>query len=781
MKRRNIKLILLRAAILLAACGFAGCTFDEPYDPGKEAAEGDVGFEITVPGLGTPVTRSIEGGKGEASVKTIDLLIFDKSEKPVLLANYKIQDPSQSSEGPDYKVTFSLKLPAIENAGTVAAIANASSEVDSALLSAPVGSEKRALLEQLKFSTAADGGSYKWKAATGGNPDDYTPIPMYGEVAVSGISEGSKITGISLVRMVARIDIQNQVSGSVFKMTGVYLVNYNTAGYIAPAWNTANGKLLSEENAGYPYTNNLNPMIPNPAGKQPSTQAASMFYQYSQGMGAGPELAGEIYAYEAVKGTGDRMTDAVNTPCLIIKGIYEGREYFYRIDFSTDKGGSAPAGQVEYMPIYRNHKYIVRITAAEGIGYESFSDALISTTVLSNLKTTIMVVNTEGIKDIVFDGQYFMGVESREIPVVWGISKSWTQVVSTNFLGVWKAEVVNPAGTPWLRFTGGMTMIAGANLNGSGIGLEIDRLAAYQSGASGQILITAGRLRMTLTITRTSVADLFARSNVIQKDAGRLTFAVTAADNATIPAWSQGVYFKWGSLFALAPPGNPYAPATHVVYNPAPGIHNPAGWGGGLAGWDKIPYAHTIFGFPASSASNPDNKDEFKTYNGGTGYNKNAGIGDICRYISANTGWVEGDWRMPTYDEVKMLLEETAASAKSGDFKDRTATLNASAASYMYGTFNPMSGWFAGAEVTASTGNTAVPPQGTLYLPAAGHRYPNGDGDVVQVGAYGFYWTSTPYDTVTVNYPFLSKYGIEEYDADRSYAFPVRCIKDYQK
>lgn len=779
MKSRKIIRTILYAASLMAVCGFTGCTFDEPYDPGRETPGGNVSFEISVPGPSTPVTRSIEDGKGEAAVKVIDLLIFDKSEKPVLLAHHTIQNPSQSSTGPDYKVSFSLTMQKIENAGTVAAVANASAEVASALQVAPVGSEKQTVMENLKFTTVPEGSSYKWKVASGNDPDDYTPIPMYGETAVSGISEGMKISGISLIRMVARIDVQNQVPGTDFNMTAVYVVNYNTVGYIAPAWNTANGKLLTVDDPAYPYTTNQNPMIPNPPGKKPGTQSASMLYEYSQGTGVGPELAGQIYTYESIKGTGNELNNAVNTPCLIIKGVYKGSEYFYRIDFCTVGSGSAGNTDVQYMPLYRNHKYIVKITAAEGIGYETFNEALLSTTVLSNLKTTIMVVNTDGINDIVFDGQYFLGVESREIEVVWGIDKSWTQVVSTNFTHVWKAEVLNPDQVPWLRFDGGGTYTGGADLNGSGIEFEIGKLASYQSGASGQVLITAGRLRMTLTIKRTPLADLFARSNVVQQSGNKLTFAVTTADNTTIPAWSQGVYFKWGSLFALAPPGNPYSPTTHVIYNPAPGTHNPGSWGNGLAGWDKIPYAHTNFGFPASSSSNPDDKDEFKTYNGGTGYNKNAGIGDICRYISSNTGWVEGSWRMPTYAEVKMLLEETTVDTNSGNFTDRTATLNASAASYLYGTFNPLSGWFAGAEVTASTSNTAVPPKGTLFLPAAGHRYPNGDGDVVQVGAYGFYWTSTPYDTITVNYPFLSKYGIEEYDADRSYAFPVRCIKDY--
>lgn len=159
-------------------------------------------------------------------------------------------------------------------------------------------------------------------------------------------------------------------------------------------------------------------------------------------------------------------------------------------------------------------------------------------------------------------------------------------------------------------------------------------------------------------------------------------------------------------------------------------------------------------------------------------------MGDICRYISSpvNGGprWVEGDWRMPTYAEMKTLYAEAAIrSSKGGNFADLIDDLNTSANIYMQGFFNPASGWWIGADVASTPGNMAVPPDGTIFLPVAGHRYPNGDGDVVQTGAYGYYWTSTPYTQFTVNYLFEDKNAVADQDADRSYAFPIRCIRNY--
>jgi len=223
-----------------------------------------------------------------------------------------------------------------------------------------------------------------------------------------------------------------------------------------------------------------------------------------------------------------------------------------------------------------------------------------------------------------------------------------------------------------------------------------------------------------------------------------------------------------------------------VIYNPT--NLNPSDWGTGLEGWDNIPLATSGFGF-TDPAAPEDDTDAFEGYNN-TGFNQSAGIGDICRYISAKR-WVEGSWRMPTYTELNMLYDETNVSfadAAGGNFANVTATLNATPANYTYGTFNPLSGLFTGLGVTASIPddeeNMAIPPDGTVFLPAAGYRYPESSvdaGDVVSVGAYGYYWSSTPYEisVTSDNVAFGKGLGIYFPDTDRSYAFPMRCIRDY--
>ena len=788
MKQFNI--VFFRFGIMLGTVGLlglTGCTVEEvetPVTPGKP--EGAVTIELTVPEFDIPVTRSIEENKGEAVVKTIDLLIFDKqTSPPMLLHRYKATNIRQSASAPYYKVSFDVSLDLMENAGMLAVIANASDAVDLAQTN-PGGitngdKKKSSIMSWLRYIIDPDenGGSYKWNATETG----YTPIPMYGEMTVDGITPGMTLTGIELTRMLARIDVENKVNGSTFQLQEIFLVNYEGGGFVAPKWNNATGTLLKEGDEGYIYSNNGSPSIPDtaPSDLKPSTEDTAIKYTYTQSdHAAGPLLEGEIYAFEAMK---EPLSDPSHRMGLVLKGLYKGAPSYYRVDFTTNKGGSLGASEVEFMPLYRNHKYTVTITDAEGVGYKSFDEALNSSTVLSNLKTTIFSVNMSGINDIVYDGQYYMGVESRDIEVVWGVSKDFNYTVSTNYDGPWEAEILDPSAHTWLSFPGNETTTDGTNLNASGLPLNVQALASLWNGSNyvedAQIRLTAGRLQMILNVKRVPIAKLFARSNVVLRES-KLTFAVSRQDNQIIPAYSQGVFFKWGSLIALGPAGIPYTPGTHVVYNPT-GL-SAAGWGTGLAGWDNIPYAHTDFQYTGSSVGG-NAHDDFETYESGAGFNKSKGIGDICRYISSEgngkTKWVEGEWRLPTYAEIQMLYAESRVTKSGGMFTNLTASLNAAASGYQTGFFNPNSGWWIGAEVTSSTNDMATPPDATVFLPMAGHRYPNGEGDVVHAGIYGYYWTATPYDGITVNYPWLNSAGTEFYDADRSYAFPIRCIRNH--
>lgn len=774
---RTIQLFLI---VLLIQSGLAGCFHDELKTFPPPDSDSKITVEVFIPGFEVPKTRSIADEKGEAIVKTIDLLIFDQSDTPRLLQRYTTGTVAQSTSAPYYIVSLEVSIDLFKNAGTLAVIANASAVVDEALKENRI--EKPAIMSWLKYHTTPDKeGSYKWNVS----PSGYTPIPMYGEGTLPTITSGMKITNIELTRMLARIDVENQINGKIFDLQEIYVANYHTGGFVAPSWNNQTGILLKEGDAGYPYTSNLNPKIPDTATRQPGTKEKSMKYIYDQEDNtSGTLLSGEIYTFEEPKVAQNKKEEAV---CLILKGSYLGEECYYRVDFTSDKKISNPETGTEveigdHVPLYRNHKYVVTIQAAEGIGYASFEEALQSTTILSNLRTSLLIVDMAGIKNIVFNGQYFIGTESRQIDLPWGASRLLKCKVSSDYTGTWSAEILDHTKSTWLRFQDGGVAISGTDINQTGLNIILDALLSFDSKAeypAGRIAFSAGRLRDTLTVRRVPIADMFARSNIIC-GGNKLLFAVDESDNAIIPANSQGVFFKWGTLIAFSPDGNPYIPANHVVYNPT--SFNPTGLTppsveNGLDGWDKVPYAHPNFQFMPGPVSGKDS-DAFKEYSNQTGYDDLAGMGDICRYISDQPGWVEGKWRLPTGKELEMLYQETAGNSVSiGDFTNLTETATSSDGKHLIA-----SGRFMGAKVTSATATTAnrsKPPVGTIFLPASGHRYPNGYGEVVHVNAYGYYWSSSPCKTYTVYYPLLHETDTEFSDADRSYAFPIRCIRDY--
>ena len=107
---------------------------------------------------------------------------------------------------------------------------------------------------------------------------------MYGEKEVAKITPSmNSITGINMKRMLARIDIRN--SASNFTVEEVYLTNYNTIGYIAPAWD-ANGKV------GDPASDALN--LPADGGKK-TEEGDAILYSVS----GNTPYNGEIYTFEA--------------------------------------------------------------------------------------------------------------------------------------------------------------------------------------------------------------------------------------------------------------------------------------------------------------------------------------------------------------------------------------------------------------------------------------------------------------------------------------------------
>ena len=439
--RKNFLWLTLLASVLLTGC------VQEEFEAIPPQTGNGVRFTLTVPDVEIPSvsSRTMTGtgaAKKEDEIKTVDILVFDASKTPAVFLEWVGGTGiTQDLANDNSTANFSAVLSPTTASTCIVVVANG--ELDNIASKFKKGETTKAQAMEAMLHTRTS----KW-TADGSTSGGYTPIPMYGETEVAKITPSmNPITGINMKRMLARIDIRN--SALNFTVEEVYLANYNTTGYIAPAWD-ADGKLKD------PAPDD--PNLPADGGKK-TEEGDAILYSVS----GNTPYNGEIYTFEApaavdAGGVGqDGASSRKEAVCLIVKGkIGNGKSTFYRVDFTkTGKIGE----EVEYLSLKRNYKYIITVTEASGIGYESFREALASYTVMSNLKFRVIHYDREKVKDVVYNGQYMLGVGESEISVTQHQNNGYAINVFTDHPGGWKATVTE--GKDWLGFSAGTATVSG--------------------------------------------------------------------------------------------------------------------------------------------------------------------------------------------------------------------------------------------------------------------------------------------------------------------------------
>ncbi len=294
----------------------------------------------------------------------------------------------------------------------------------------------------------------------------------------------------------------------------------------------------------------------------------------------------------------------------------------------------------------------------------------------------------------------------------------------------------------------------------------VDQNGLVRALAAGEANIMATTTNGMLSSCRVTVVsfETWARSNVVwvadssKPDGGYLTFAVTAADNATIKSNVGGVFFKWGSLVPVSLVGNSYN-SNQIIFSPT---------GNKNYTWENIP------SLGGETAPPFDNnvlaEDDFAGYNG-TGFDEAAGRGDVCRYISAK-GWVEGDWRLPTGKEFNDLMAEGRVAWSGSTWANVTVPAGNN---NEYGFYEFVSGYFFGDGVAASD-NKESPVKG-VSIPVASYRAVWG-GSQTSAGNYGSYWTGSSRLTTDAYGLDVSSMNASMVNSSRGYGFVVRCIRE---
>jgi len=533
--KSNIKIIpySFLIALLWLTLGI-GCADETEISIKKEVPVSEINVTLNIPDSRTPSvsTRSMvgEGDKNkEDEVTSIDLLVFDTTnpgeEFFVEWVKGEILDmvfAESNSENAVSTVNFTAKLKRRRTKSQIIIIANHSLTEDFVNGFTPEVTPRKEVLEALTYSTSG-----QWKT-DGSSTGGYTPIPMCGEINLGDLKQQvTPITNVDLVRMLARIDIENNADN--FILEEVHLANYNTTGYIVP---------LSD----------VLPSLPtNPGKKKGET------INYSVNLANEGKYYGEIYAYESAAAV-DPDKDPANpnkdldnedirkyATCLILKGKIgetESPSYYYRVDFT-----SGEASEAQYMPLKRNYKYVVSINGVseEGVGYGNISDAIDSYTVLSNLKTRVISYNRDLIKNIVFNGQYILGVDKSEVHT----NQEWTSgeiKVFTNNPTGWKAT----SNEGWLTFNGSTNE---GNVNENSI---IEYVADNYYGEDKReaiITITAGRLTTEIKVTQVktklgtlTIIDETGKDIVVTKENGDLEATLYFLQENPEP---RTVYLVW--------------------------------------------------------------------------------------------------------------------------------------------------------------------------------------------------------------------------------------------
>ena len=480
------------AAALLLAAALGGCAKDgaEPLAPtpgGGRTAE----LTLTVPGMKAPSTRAMTSAN-EQEVAEVDVVIFENTGN-TLVEYHHIPSAELTPGGSADEWRFKISEIDNDDDVTFAVVANASPEVADALAALAaagggsyLGSGKADFLEALQVSAAA-----KWNASAAG----YWRIPMYGELPVTGSVYAGTQPPVNLTRMLAKVDVVN--AAAAFTLTAVHVVNRNTAGFAAPAWD-ANGDPQST----------TAPNLPSNPGTLPWADGNELTYTVS-----GASLTGEIYLFEAeaLSTLAPNAAAPGNGLRLVLEGTYNGANYFYPVDFTADDGTT------DYIPVLRNHSYTFTVSEASGRGYDRLGEAAAAWGVSSNLKISLLVVNEGGIRNIAWNGQYFLGLEDRTATLEGSANSTANVKASTNYAAGWEIDASKDNGTTivsGIEYAAGDPVWLSAAPETPGdpkAALVLTTLSVNQGGAdrTATVHLKAGRLTHSIAVTQKEALPLY--------------------------------------------------------------------------------------------------------------------------------------------------------------------------------------------------------------------------------------------------------------------------------
>lgn len=147
------------------------------------------------------------------------------------------------------------------------------------------------------------------------------------------------------------------------------------------------------------------------ANPQKPTVATGVTYTYESSMS---NSGAPLYFFEGETATADGKLNSR----IILKGIYNGQEYYYVAAFRTrtGSGNSEDPGEYTYtdIPVLRNHWYKLTVEKVRGEGWKTLEEA--KTAMPDNRVTVWLEDQTGNITDMVATRDYMLGVSGEVSP-----------------------------------------------------------------------------------------------------------------------------------------------------------------------------------------------------------------------------------------------------------------------------------------------------------------------------------------------------------------------------
>ena len=468
MRIKHYTLIVAFLAISMGIPLVQGCSdpFDKYGNGGTEmpVREGWTSVSMSVEGLGlrNPLTRSLTPeGENSTAAERIRVLVFDKDNKFSYEAKVTSYIPSGNPADKKDKGTMTLlaKNTPSGDTSTFVMLANVtrSANTDADGLT---GKTREEVMQLFTFSMPDKG---IWKDGE---------LPMWGASDPVRVDHSAgavpKLGTVYLVRAVARVDVGLNLSNisegaSTFDekaggiegitLTKVFFYNTNTTGRVSPFengiyWDEANRKAKQ-------------PSIPDPA------PAVTGKIDKTSSIVDEKILLREVYVPEAVnaptaatQGANGETLPENNTenylkrPYIVVglTGADKSRpdkETFFRIDYLKRTGAEADA-TYEYLPLLRNHRYLVNIKAVGGPGFDTEEDARKGPA--ANIMYNVVVWNESTMSDVLYDGQYMLGVSADHFTfyreggsLTAKVQTSWPEGFTVEGLPAWISYSIKPS------------------------------------------------------------------------------------------------------------------------------------------------------------------------------------------------------------------------------------------------------------------------------------------------------------------------------------------------